>query len=165
MAKKKGKKGKGRGKKGAINFMRLGGMAGGVLADKKFVDEQLGKFITDPKLKAVAKIALGEYGMKLDFVRGIVKDDNITDGVGAAFTVNGINELMTEMGIAGMGQVDDDTELAVAIEGIDDIDTDDDMSGDDDIDTVNEDVLGDDDDDIDTVNEDVLGDDDDDDDF
>jgi len=156
MAKKKGKKGKSRGKKTGINTAKLIGMGVAVFADKKFLDEQLAKYITDPKMRAAAKIVIGEYAPKQDFVRNIVKDQATLDGGGDALTVLGISELFTAMNISGFGE-NDESELAVAIEGIDDIDTDDmdeDVLGeDDDIDTVNEDVLGDD-DDIDTVNDD-----------
>ncbi len=146
--KKKGK-GKGKGKKKSsmgINTSRLMGMAGGVFADKKFLNEKLTGWIEDPKMRAVAKIALGEFAPKQDFVKNFMKDQEILDGAGAAFSVHGIDELFAEMNIAGMGAVSDDDSLAVVLDGIDDMEEDD---MDEDIDTVNED--------IDTVNEDVLG--------
>jgi len=158
MAKKKGKKKKGgsRKKSGSmgIDIMKLAGMGGGVFADKKFLDEQLAKFIEDPMFRAVAKLALGELAPKQKFVKDLVKDQSLLDGVGAAFAVTGIQELMVEMKIAGMGEdvLGEDDELAVLIDGIDDIDEDD-MG--DDIDTINDD-FGDDDD----MGEDVLGEDD-----
>jgi hypothetical protein len=58
---------------------------------------------------------------------------------------------MAEMGISGMGGPSDSDELAVVIEGVDDMDAD--VLGDDDLGVVNADVLGD--DDLGVVNEDM----------
>ncbi len=152
MAKKKKKNGKGKSKSKGINIMRLAAIGGGIFADRKFINEQLTKFIDDDKMRAVAKIAIGEFLPKQDFAKNLVKDQDLLDGFGASMTVVGIEELMTSMNIAGMGEdVSDDDSLAVVLDGVDDIDGSD-MNAD--IDTVNEDVLG---GDIDTVNEDVLG--------
>lgn len=162
MAKKKGKKGKGKGSKKmmGLNTSKLMGMAGGVYGEAKIVKDFLGKYITDPKMQAVAYIAIGEFAPKQDFVRGIVKDQDILDGVGNAFTVIGIKNLLAEMGVAGIGAANDNDELAVVIEGVEDTDMDEDVLGDDDdLNIVNEDILGD--DDLNVVNEDVLGDDED----
>jgi len=153
MAKKKKKKGGSR-KSSTFNTAKLIGMAAVVFGDKKFLDEQLGKYITDPKMKAAAKIIIGEYAPKQDFVKNFVKDTDTLNGGGDALIVRGMDELFTAMGVAGFG-ADDNTELAVAIEGVDDEDLD---TVNDDEDEMNEDVLGDD-EDLDTVNEDVLGDD------
>jgi hypothetical protein len=109
-------------------------------------------------MKAVALMAIGEFGPKQDMVKNLLKDDAILNGAGDALTVIGIQQLLTSMGIAGMGAQDTD-ELAVVIEGIDDVDMDEDVLGEDDLNVVNEDVLGE--DDLNVVNEDVLGDDDD----
>lgn len=164
MAKKKGgKKGKGKKKSGmGFNTSKLIGMAGGTFVEAKFLDDFLGKYITDPKMKAVAMIAIGEYAPKQDFVKNFMKDEEILKGAGDALTVLGIKSLLAEMGIAGIGAPDDEKdELAVVIEGVEDTDMDEDILGeDDDLNVVNEDVLGD--DDLNVVNEDILGDDDDD---
>jgi hypothetical protein len=158
MAKKKKKKGKSSSKKMGINTSKLLGMGGAVFAERKFIDGLLGKYIKDPKMKAVALMAIGECGPKQDMVKNLLKDDAILNGAGDALTVIGIQQLLTSMGIAGMGAQDTD-ELAVVIEGIDDVDMDEDVLGEDDLNVVNEDVLGE--DDLNVVNEDVLGDDDD----
>lgn len=159
MAKKKGKKGKGKKKSGMeINTSKLIGMAGGVFAKSKFLDDFLDKYITDPKMKAVALIAIGEYAPKQDFVKNFMKDEEILRGGGDALTVMGIKNLLAEMGIAGIGAANDKDELAVVIEGVEETDMDEDILGeDDDLNVVNEDVLGD--DDLNVVNEDILGDD------
>jgi hypothetical protein len=162
MAKKKGKKGKGKSKsKMGIDTSKLIGMAGGVFAESKFLSDFLGKYITDPKMKAVALIAIGEYAPKQDFVKNFMKDEAILRGGGDALTVMGIKNLLAEMGIAGIGAPTDTDELAVVIEGVESSDMDEDVLGDDDdLNVVNEDILGD--DDLNVVNEDILGDDDDD---
>lgn len=159
MAKKKAnktgkKKGSSRKSGGAMGFdlTKIGGIAGGVFAGKK-LDELEMLSTWDPKMKAVAKIALGEFGQKQSFVRNAIKNDNLLRGVGDGLIAQGATELMTEMGFiqGDNSALEDDDELVVVIDGVDDLDV------------VNEDVLGDD-DDLDVVNEDVLGDDDDDDD-
>lgn len=163
MAKKgKGKKGKSQKNKMGINTSKLMGMAGGVLVSKKFLDEQLSKYITDPKMKAVAYIAIGEFAPKQDFIKNLMKDEAILNGAGDSLTIIGITNLLAEMGIAGMGAANDNDELAVVIEGVENSDMDEDILGeDDDLNTVNEDILGED-EDLNTVNEDILGDDEDD---
>lgn len=148
-ATKKKKSSFGKSIKQNFDLAKLGGMAGGVWGGTKLDDLE---FIStwDPKLKAVAKIALGEYGQKQSMIRNLVKNDSIVRGAGDALSVQGITELLTELGfISGVGNLKDDDDLVVVIDGIDDLDV------------VNEDVLGD--DDLDVVNEDILGDDDDDD--
>lgn len=162
MAKKKGKKGKSRKSGGmmGLNTSKLIGMSGSVFADAKFLNDFLGKYITDPKMKAVAKIAIGEFAPKQDFVKNLLKDQDILNGAGDGLTVIGIKELLAEMGFAGIGAPSDTDELAVVIEGVEDTDMDEDILGeDDDLNVVNEDVLGD--DDLNVVNEDILGDDED----
>ena len=163
--KTKKKKGKGKGKKKSsmgIDTSKLMGMTGGVFAEKKFLSDFLDKYITDKKMKAVALIAIGEYAPKQDFVKNFMKDEAILRGAGDAITIIGIQDLLAEMGIAGMGAPEDTDELAVVIEGVEESDMDEDLLGDDDdINVVNEDVLGDD-DDLNVVNEDILGDDEDD---
>ena len=144
------------GLKDIINFNELIGMAGGSFADKKGIDTLIPED-WDPKMKAGAKIFGIGWLMKQDFVKNLIKDEGMRNGAKAAIQVHGVDELMEEFNIAGMGDDADDAELAVVIEGVEDVDTDDDdMGGDDDLDVVNEDVLGDD-DDLDVVNEDVLG--------
>lgn len=159
MAKKPKKKSKGKssrkGGRFSVDFQKILGMAGGVFAKKKFLDDNLP--IDDPKMKAVAIMAIGELAPKQDFVKNVIKDQSMLQGAGDALSVLALADLMTDMGIISGGAMGgDDDELAVAIEGIDDVEFDD--MGDDDLDVVNEDVLGD--DDLDVVNEDVLGDDD-----
>jgi hypothetical protein len=177
MAKKKGKKrggnrGGGKKKGSLINTSKLLGIAGGLFGEKQinkldFVTKQ------DPKLIAAGKILLGEYAQDNDTIKGFVKDDSARRGAGDALIVKGVEGLMAEFGIAGIGKpnarkIKDTDDLAVVTE---DVLGDDDELGEDDLNTVNEDVLGDDDelgdddmsgdDDLGTVNEDVLGDDDD----
>lgn len=153
MAKKKAKSTKkkssgGRSGKQSFDLAKLGGMAGAVFGNDK-LDEM--EFMTslDPKLAAVGKIVIGEYAPKQDFLRKMVKNDSLLRGAGDGLAVLGIKDLMTEMGlIQGVGNTQDDDDLVVVIEGIDDLDI------------VNEDILGED-EDMDVVNEDILGDDDD----
>lgn len=163
MAKKKGKKGKSKKSKGfmGINTSKLLGKAGGVFIDAKFLDSFLTDTlkISDPKMKAVGKIVLGEFAPKQDFIKSFMKDQDILDGGGDAISTLGIKELLAEMGFAGIGAANDNDELAVVIEGVENSDMDEDVLGDDDDDlnVVNEDILGG--DDLNTVNEDILGDD------
>lgn len=186
MAKKKAKKKGGKKKSGGklgINTSKLIGIAGGVLAKKKGLDTLgfLNDNISDPKMRALAKIAVGEFGPKQSFVKDMVKDSDMLNGAGDAIVALGIADLLTEMNIGNLGALEDGDDLAVAIEGIDDMDTvndddrryrrsrrddidvvDDDVLGDDDEDTMDDDVLGADDDDLDAVNDDTdLGDDED----
>jgi hypothetical protein len=162
MAKKKGKKGKGKKSKGfgGLNTSKLMGKAGGIIADAKLLNDFLGKYITDPKMKAIAKIVIGEYAPQQDFIKGFIKDDAILMGGGDAISTLGMKDLFAEMGFAGIGSPEDTDELAVVIEGVESSDMDEDILGeDDDLNTVNEDILGD--DDLNVVNEDILGDDED----
>ena len=95
-------------------------------------------------MKAAAKVLIGVYAPKQQFIKNVLNDQDILDGGGATLKVTGLQELFTAMNIAGMGADKDD--LAVVIDGMDDVDMDEDVLG--------EDVLGDD-DDIDTINEDI----------
>lgn len=107
----------------------------------------------DPKMKGAALVFAGDWLPKQKFLKNAVKNADMRSGGGAGLQAAGIQTLMEEFGVAGVGQnrLTDDDYLVVAIEG------------DYDIDVINEDVLGDDEyeDDIDVINEDVLGDDDD----
>lgn len=162
MAKKKGKKGKsGKGGSGKVDFNEAlgigGGVYGGHLLDKiEFLNT------LDPKMKAGVKILLGAWGKKQKFVRNLVSGLPI-DGIGSGVTAVGWDELLTEMDmITGAGsRMGDDEDIAVVVDGIDDVDVDYDGENDDEF---GEDVLGEDldtvNDDLDTVNEDVMGDDD-----
>lgn len=158
--KKKGSTGK---KKMALNTDKLIGMAGGVFIQDKGLNKLFDQFnLTDPTMRAVAKIAVGEFAMNLPAVKGILKNDSMTNGIGDAISVVGMEELFRNLGmISGPGLSDED-DLVVAIEGIDDLDEDEETvnGDDDDMDVVNEDILGED-DDMDVVNEDILGEDDD----
>lgn len=140
------------GKKNPWDFEEMGGMAAGVYV-APMIDTMLPASMNlDPKIIAGGKIFVGHQLASGKWGGG----GSLMKGGGLALQVKGIEDLMRGFGLI---QGDDD-DLVVSIEGIDDEDPDD-VSGDDDIDTVNEDVLGDDDDDINVVNEDVLGDDDD----
>lgn len=177
MAKKKAGKKKGNGKKKSggkfgIDVPKMIGIGAGVLAKKKGLDQlEFLNGIEDPKMRALAKIAIGEFGPKQDFVRGMIKDDKMLNGAGDAIVTLGMADLLTEMNIAGVGALNDTDDLAVVIDGIDDIDSvnddrlsrgsrrrrdedeiDEDVLADDDIDSVN-------DDDDDEMSEDVLADD------
>lgn len=185
MAKKKAKKkiGKKSSRKkstsgGLLNTNKLIGFAGAA-----FGQTQLKKIDffnkLDPKMQAGAKILGGEFLQNQDFVKKSLPNDDMRRAIGDGLIYEGVKELMSSFGIAGVGRdkrkVRGNEFLAVSIEGLEDKDIDtvnedvlaDDELGDDyeigdDIDTVNEDVLSEDDlgDDLDTVNEDVLGDDD-----
>jgi len=152
MATKKKSKSKGKSKlKGrsskSFDLNKLLGLAVGIYGGYKINDLS---FLSswDPKLISVGKIALGEMGQNQPMIKNLLKNDGATKGAGDGLTSVGMTELLRELGlISGMGNLRDDDEIFIALDGIDDIDV------------VNEDVLGDD-DDIDVINEDVLGDDD-----
>ncbi len=138
-----------------VNLMKLGGMAAVAFGKPKI--DAIG-FVAglDPKLKAAGYILLGEYLPKQSAIKNMVKDESLLRGAGDALIYEGVKELMTSFGIAGVDEqttvLSGDDELAIALEGIDDIDT---VNGDD-LDTVNgdddDDLLSGLDDDIDTVN-------------
>lgn len=153
-----------------INVMKLAGMAGVAFGKPKLDEMEFIKSL-DPKLKAAGYVVLGEYLPKMPAIKNMVKDENLLRGAGDALIYEGVKELMTSFGIAGLnehqGVLAGDDELAVAIDGLDDIDS---VNGDDDIDSVNgdddDDLLSGDEDDLDSVNGDdeidsVNGDDDD----
>lgn len=155
------KKGKGKGKKkgssrsksiGGLDLQETLGLAIGIYGGVKIEDliPQLANM--DPNIKAVGKIAVGQFGKNMPMVRNFIKDDSLRKGIGSGLASEGIRELLQGMGlIQGIGApLDDDDELAVVIEGIDDIDS------------VNADVLG---EDIPSVNADVLGEDEEDEDY
>lgn len=137
-----------------VNLMKIGGMAAVAFGKPKLDELEFIKSL-DPKLKAAGYIVLGEYLPKNSSVKGMIKDESLARGAGDALIYEGVKELMTSFGIAGINEhsavLAGDDELAVAIEGLndDDLDT---VNGDDDLDAVN----GDDDDDL------LSGDDDDD---
>jgi hypothetical protein len=140
------KKSSGRSKKNGmmdIDFQKILGIGGGL-----YGGSLLNKIIPadwDPKVQAVVKIAIGELGPKQQFVKNMLKEDSMRNGIGAGVIAKGLDEPMVSLALPGYEGLRDDDELAVVLEG--DIDT---VNGD--IDTVNEDVLGDDD-----IDEDVLG--------
>lgn len=150
-------------KKQAFNITKLAGLAGGVWSAPQ-IDRLLDMVnITDPKMKAGAKVFAGEFLPKQKFIKDIVKNDVITSSVGDGISAMGLAQIMKEFGLAedvlgadDMEDFDEKFDLSVVIEGLDD--TEEDLYGDDDdegddLDTVNEDVLGAL-DDLDTVNED-----------
>jgi hypothetical protein len=149
--KKKSKKGKGKSKgMMGLNFMRLLGMGGGV-----FGDAQLNKLIPDTidkRLVGAGKIILGDILPK----QVQIGQADLLEGAGQGLSAMGWQQLLTEMGaMSGVGALSDDDVLAVAVEGIDDIDTDS-PSRRTEEDELGEDVLGEDvlgaDDDINVVN-------------
>lgn len=141
-----------------FSFEKALGLGGGVFAGVKLSGmDMLADY--DPKLVAIGKVFLGDWLPKQKFAQGIGSPD-LMRAAGDGLAADGMRDLLVEFEvISGVGALEDDDILAVAIEGIDD----ESLSGDDDIDSINEDILGD--DDLDAINEDVLGVDDDDDDF
>jgi len=159
-----------------VNVSKLLGMAGGAFGNVQL--EKITGFNTlDPKMKAGIKIIGGQYLPNMGAAKNVIKDDSLRNGIGDALIYEGVKELMSSFGIAGInggGRMPKGNEfLAVSIEGLldagavsEDILAADeyDIGDDDDISTVNEDILNDDelgmDDDLSAVNEDILGDDD-----
>ena len=123
---------------GGIDAMQIIGVIGGA-----FVGKFINKVIPDsvnPKIVAGGKVALGIILPIV--VKGKAK--NMMKAVGDGILAVGSIELLTEFGvISGLG-LDDNTELAVAIEGIEDVSFED-ISGNvlagDDIPVINADVL------------------------
>lgn len=155
MAKKAAKKtGKKSGKrktsgKGIWDMEEIAGIGAGVYASPMIDGAIPANLNLDPKVIGAGKFYLGRMLEKGKFGGG----GSFMRGAGMSLQVTGAQDLMRAFGLI-QGDEDD---LVVSIDGIDDNDPDS-IEGDDDIDTINEDVLGE--DDIDTVNEDVLGEDD-----
>jgi len=111
---------------GGIDVMKYLGMAGGIFADTKGLEAMTWFTDLDPKAKAGIKIALGEFAPK--FIKPYAKgNDSLIDGAGVSLQVIGLKDLMSEFNIAGLGEdVMGDDDLEVELDGIDDIDEDDD---------------------------------------
>jgi len=142
----------------------------------------------DPKIQAGIKIIAGQYLPNMQMAKNTIKSDSLRNGIGDGLIYDGVKELLSSFGIAGIQhpmrrRPKPNEFLAVSVEGLDDpnsvsedilagdemgddYEIGDDMGGDD-LSAVNEDILaGDDDissvngdDDISSVNEDILGDD------
>ena len=121
------------------------GMAGGIWAALQLeTNEKVPEFIAnlDPKVLAAAQVFLGDWLPKQKFAKNALKNNDMRNGAGYGIQSVGVRGLMEEFGIAGVGatgnDLQDDDILAVAIEG--DYYGDDEY--DDDVDVINDDVLG-----------------------
>lgn len=125
--KKKGSKKKSSSRKGTfggIDFMKYLGYGGGILASEKGLEKITWFTNLDAKAQAGVKMALGEFAPR--YIKPYAKgNDSIVDGAGTALQVLGTKELMTEFGMGGIG-ADDSDDLEIELDGIDDIDEDDD---------------------------------------
>ncbi|MEO5350756.1 MAG: hypothetical protein H7836_14095 [Magnetococcus sp. YQC-3] len=170
---------------GFVNTNKLIGLAAGAFGNN-LIKKIPGTGKMNPKLLSALKIVGGEWLPKQQFAKSALQNDAMRQAAGDALIYEGVKELMAGFGIAGMRQRTKprgNEFLAVSIEGLDKADEvnadvlaedefeigeeiNEDVVNGDDLDTVNEDILGEDDmnedilGDIDTVNDDVLGDDD-----
>ncbi len=127
-----------------LNINEAMGIFGMSFAEKSFLDGLIPDTV-DPRLRAAGKFILGSWFPKQKFAKGMLNSDML-EGAGASLKVHGADELLGALGVAGFEEdvLGEDDYLAVAVEGIDDIYTDDGIGADDDLDVVSEDVLGDD---------------------
>lgn len=168
---KKGGKRKGGGSKaGIFDTDKLIGFAAAKFANSKLVPKVAAFTKLDPKIQAAAKIFAGGWLPKQSFVSS-VGSPGMRQAVGDGLIYEGVSELMTSFGVAGLKstrKVHGNHYLGVSVEGLEDaekvsedvIQHDEHMSvladdyeiGADDLSTVNDDING---EDISTVNDDM----------
>jgi len=140
-----------------FDFMEPVGIGTGLFGANLLESDAMPDFYKDlnPTMKGAALVFAGSFVPKQKFAKKLIKNPSLRDGIGAGVQAEGIRLLMEEFGIlSGISALKDDDVLLVALNA-------DDFS-DEDIPTINEDVLAEDmedllDEDIPTINEDVLG--------
>ena len=174
---KKSKKGMG----DFVDVQKLLGMGGAAFVNGKLIPKIPGTANLNPKILAAGKILGGQFIGSSQTTKNFLSNDSMRNGLGDGIIYEGVKELMAGFGIAGVGQDAINRKpkgnefLAVSIEGLEDagavsediLSADEYDIGEDDLSTVNEDILGEEmgedmgedigEDDLSTVNEDILG--------
>ena len=143
-----------------VDTQKLLGMAGSA-----FLQVQMKKIPAlqklDPKIQAGIKIIAGQYLPNMQMAKNAIKSDSLRNGIGDGLIYDGIKELLSSFGIAGIQhpmrrRPKPNEFLAVSVEGLEDPSnvSEDVLAGDemgddyeiggDDLSVVNEDILGDD---------------------